>query len=116
MELLLMWLINAVALLILPYIIPSIQIRSFGTALIIVIILGLINTLVRPLLILLTLPVTMLTLGGFILVINALLFLSAAWILKDFEVSSFWAAFFGSILYSFISWVLSAVIFSNLFR
>ncbi len=113
MNLLLIWLINAVALLVLPYMIPAIQIRSFGTALVIAVVLGLINTLVRPLLILLTLPVTVLTLGLFILVINGLLFQLAAAMLKGFEVSSFWAAFFGSILYSLISWALSAIVFGN---
>lgn len=110
MNILLTWLINALALLVLPYLIPSIQIRGFGTALIIAVVLGLINALLRPLLVLLTLPVTILTLGLFILVINALLFQFAAWLLKGFTVSNFWAAFFGSILYSIISWVLSALV------
>lgn len=113
MQILLTWLINAIALLVLPYIIPSIQIRGFGTALVIAIVLGLINALLRPLLVLLTLPVTLVTLGLFILVINALLFQFAAWILKGFEVTGFWAAFFGSILYSLISWILSALVFGN---
>lgn len=113
MSLLLTWLINALALLILPYVIPSIRIRSFGTALVIAIVLGLINTLLRPVLVLLTLPVTIVTLGLFILIINALLFQFASWLLKGFEVTGFWAAFFGSILYSIISWILSALIFGH---
>ncbi|SDV50317.1 phage holin family protein [Chitinasiproducens palmae] len=110
MSILLTWLINALALLIIPYLIPSIRIRGFGTALLIAVVLGLINTLLRPVLVLLTLPVTILTLGLFILVINALLFQFAAWLLKGFEVRGFWAAFFGAILYSIISWVLSALV------
>lgn len=113
MSLLLTWVINAVALLVLPYIIPSINIRNFGTALIVALVLGLINALLRPVLVLLTLPVTILTLGLFILVINALLFQFASWLLKGFEVSGFWAAFFGSILYSIVSWILSALVFGN---
>jgi putative membrane protein len=113
MSLLLTWLINALALLIIPYVIPSIKIRGFGTALVIAIVLGLINTLLRPVLVLLTLPVTIITLGLFILIINALLFQFAAWLLKGFEVTGFWAAFFGSILYSIISWILSALIFGR---
>lgn len=113
MDILLTWVINALALLILPYVIPSIRIRGFGTALIVAVVLGLINTLLRPVLILLTLPVTLLTLGLFILVINALMFQLAARLLKGFEVSGFWAAFFGSILYSIISWVLSALVFGR---
>ena len=110
MRLLLTWLINALALLILPYIIPSIKIRGFGTALVVAVVLGLINTILRPVLVLLTLPVTIVTLGLFILVINALLFQFASWLLKGFEVSGFWAAFFGAILYSIISWILSALV------
>ncbi len=110
MRILITWLINALALLILPYIIPSIQIRGFGTALAAAVVLGLINALIRPLLVLLTLPVTVLTLGLFIFVINALLFQFAAWILKGFEVADFWSALFGSILYSLISWLLAWLI------
>ena len=74
MRLLITWLINALALLALPYIFTSIQVRSFTTALIAALVLGLINTLIRPILVLLTLPVTLLTLGLFIFVINGLLF------------------------------------------
>lgn len=110
MRMLITWLINALALLILPYIIPTIQIRSFGTALVAAVVLGLINALIRPLLVLLTLPVTVITLGLFIFVINALLFQFAAWMLKGFEVAGFWSAFFGSILYSLISWLLASLV------
>ncbi|HLX01672.1 MAG TPA: phage holin family protein [Trinickia sp.] len=110
---LLTWVINALALLIITYLVPSIHIRSFGTALIIALVLGLINAIIRPVLILLTLPVTIVTLGVFILVINALCFWLCASLLKGFEVSGFWAAFFGSILYSIVSWLLSALIFGN---
>jgi putative membrane protein len=113
MTVLLTWLINALALLIITYLVPSIHIRSFGTALIVAVVLGLINTILRPLLILLTLPVTILTLGLFILVVNALCFWLCASLLKGFEVSGFWSAFFGSILYSIVSWLLSALIFGN---
>ena len=113
MTVLLTWLINALALLIITYLVPSIHIRSFGTALIIAIVLGLINAIIRPVLIILTLPVTMLTLGLFILVVNALCFWLCSTLLKGFEVSGFWSAFFGSILYSIVSWLLSALVFGN---
>jgi putative membrane protein len=113
MSLLLTWLVNALALLIITYLVPSIHIRSFGTALIIALVLGLINTFIRPVLVLLTLPVTIVTLGLFILVVNALCFWLGASLLKGFEVSGFWAAFIGSILYSIVSWLLSALIFGN---
>ncbi|MDR2710251.1 MAG: phage holin family protein [Burkholderiales bacterium] len=106
MRILLVWLINAVALLLLPYVLPSISVSSFGAALI----LGLINALIRPILVLLTLPVTVLTLGLFILVINALLFWLAGSVFQGFHVGSFWLAFFGAIVYSLISWILSALI------
>lgn len=113
MTVLLTWIINALALLIITYLVPSIHIRSFGTALVVALVLGLINALLRPVLLILTLPVTVLTLGLFILVVNALCFWLAAALLKGFEVSGFWSAFFGSILYSIVSWLLSALIFGN---
>ncbi len=113
MRILMTWLMNALALFILPYIIPTIQIRGFATALVAALVLGLINALIRPLLVLLTLPATVITLGLFIFVINALLFQFAAWMLKGFEVAGFWSAFFGSILYSLISWLLASLVLGD---
>jgi len=81
-RLLLVWLINTVALLALPYLMSSIQVDSFAAALIAALVLALINTFIRPLLILLTLPATLLTLGLFIFVINGLLFWTVgSWVL-----------------------------------
>ena len=113
MRLLLVWLINAVALLAVPYIVPSITVDSFKTALIAALILGLINTIIRPILVILTLPVTLLTLGLFIFVINGLLFWFVGDILSGFHVAGFWAGVFGAIVYSVISWLLSAVLLRN---
>ena len=113
MRLLAIWIINALALLALPYVMPSIQVASFGTALIVALVLGLINAVLRPLLILLTLPVTLLTLGLFIFVINALLFQLAGNLVDGFNVVGFWPALFGSIIYSLISWALSSLFFSS---
>jgi putative membrane protein len=113
MHLLITWLINAVVLIVITHLIPSVHIESFGTALIVALVLGLINTLLRPVLVLLTLPVTLLTLGLFILVINALMFWLCATLIKGFDVGGFWSAFAGSLLYSLISWLLSAVIFGR---
>ena len=112
MRLLLHWLANALALLALPYIFRSITIdeNSFVTALIVALVLGLINTLIRPLLVLLTLPVTILTLGLFIFVINGLLFWAVGSFVAGFHVAGFWAGVFGAIVYSIISWLLSALI------
>ena len=113
MHVLLVWIINALALLIITHLVPSIQIRGFGTALIVALVLGLINATLRWLLILLTLPVTIVTLGLFIFVINALMFWLAAALLKGFEVNGFWSALFGSVLYSVVSWILSALILGH---
>jgi putative membrane protein len=110
MRLLIVWLINAVALFALPYLMSSIRVDSFTTALIAALVLGLVNTLIRPILVLLTLPVTVLTLGLFILVINALLFWMVANFVGGFHVAGFWSALGGAILYSLISWGLSALL------
>jgi putative membrane protein len=110
MRLILTWLINAAALLVLPYIFRSITVDSFVTALIVAVVLGLINTLIRPLLVLLTLPVTILTLGLFIFVINGLLFWAVGSFIEGFHVAGFWAGVFGAIVYSLISWALSALL------
>ena len=110
MRLLLVWLINALALLALPFLVSSISVESFGTALIAALVLGLVNTFIRPLLVLLTLPATLLTLGLFIFVINALLFWAVGSWVQGFHVAGFWSAFLGAILYSIISWALSVLL------
>jgi putative membrane protein len=110
-NLLLVWLINALALLALPYLVPSVQVDSFATALVAALVLGLVNTLIRPVLVLLTLPVTVLTLGLFVFVINALLFWFVASFVKGFSVGGFWSAFFGAIVYALVSWAASALVF-----
>ncbi|HKP66969.1 MAG TPA: phage holin family protein [Casimicrobiaceae bacterium] len=110
MRLVITWLINALALLALPYLFTSIHVDSFVTALVAALVLGLINTLIRPLLVLLTLPVTLLTLGLFIFVINGLLFWFVGSFIHGFTVDGFWAGVFGAIVYSMISWALSSLI------
>jgi putative membrane protein len=110
MRLLVAWLINAAALFVLPYLMQSIRVESFTTALIAALVLGLVNTLIRPILVLLTLPVTVLTLGLFILVINGLLFWAVANFVHGFHVAGFWSAIGGAILYSLISWALSSLL------
>jgi putative membrane protein len=110
MRLLIVWLINAAALFALPYLMSSIKVDSFAAALIAALVLGLINTFIRPLLILLTLPATLLTLGLFIFVINALLFWFVGSFSDSFHVAGFWPAMGGAILYSIISWALSAIL------
>jgi putative membrane protein len=110
MRLLLAWLVNTLALLALPYVFPWVTVDSFKVALIAALALGLINTLIRPLLILLTLPATLLTLGLFIFVINGLLFWWVASFIDGFHVGGFWSAFFGAIVYSLISWLLASLL------
>ena len=110
LKLLVVWLINAAALLAVSYLMPSVQVTSFGAALIAALVLSVVNTIIRPILVLLTLPVTILTLGLFIFVINGLLFLAVAHLLEGFQVAGFWPAVLAAIVYSLISWALSALI------
>ena len=104
------WLLNALALLGVAYLYEGVQVSGLTAALIAALVLGLVNAVVRPLLVLLTLPVTLLTLGLFLFVINALLFWGVAEIVGGFRVTGFGAALVGSILYSVItlltSWLL----------
>ncbi len=113
MRLLILWLINTVALFALPHLLDSVQVDSFSTALLAALLLGLVNTLIRPILVLLTLPVTFLTLGLFIFVINGLMFWAVADLVQGFQVASFGAAIVAAIVYSVISWVLSALLLRN---
>ncbi|MES2324561.1 MAG: phage holin family protein [Pseudomonadota bacterium] len=110
MRLLLTWLINAAALFALPYLMSSVTVTHIGAAFVAALVLGLVNTLIRPVLVLLTLPVTVLSLGLFILVINALLFWGVAQLVDGFHVTGFLSAFLAAILYSIISWALSTLL------
>jgi putative membrane protein len=104
-----LWLINTLALFAIPHLVDTVHIDSFSTALIASLVLGLVNTLIRPILIILTLPVTFLTLGLFIFVINGLMFWAVADLVKGFQVDSFGAAMLGAMIYSFASWALSTL-------
>lgn len=110
MSLLIAWLINTAALLAVPYLMNSIRVDDVGTALVAALILGLVNALIRPVLVLLTLPVTLLTLGLFIFIINGLLFWMVSSMVSGFHVTGFWAAVGGALLYSIISWALSSLL------
>ena len=105
-KLLVKWGLSAVALLFLAYLLPGIVVKSFGSALLAAAVIALLNSIVRPILIVLTLPVTVVTLGLFLLVINALMFWLAGSMLSGFEVSSFWWALAGAIVYSLLSMVV----------
>jgi putative membrane protein len=108
MKLIVRWFLLAAALLLVAHLYPGVTVASFGSAMIAALVLGLFNTLVRPLLVLLTLPVTLITLGLFLFVINALMFWAAASVLDGFNVAGFAAALIGSLIYSVCSIVIDA--------
>lgn len=106
LKLLVRWMLLAAALLLVAYLYPGVAVTSFGAAMVAALVLGLLNTIVRPLLVLLTLPVTLLTLGLFLFVVNALMFWMAASVLQGFHVAGFFAALVGSVIYSLCGMVI----------
>jgi putative membrane protein len=106
MKIIVRWLLLAAALLLVAHLYSGVSVASFTSALIAALVLGLLNTLVRPLLVILTFPVTLLTLGLFLFVINALMFWAAAEVLKGFNVAGFGAALIGSVIYSLCGMVI----------
>lgn len=110
MKLLLKWLLSAAALLLVAYVYQGVEVTSFTAALIAAFVIGLLNAVVRPVLVLLTLPVTVLTLGLFLFVINALMFWAAASVLDGFQVRGFTAALIGSLIYSLIGMVIESAL------
>ena len=99
------WLVTTIAILVAAYIIPGIRGRRVGAALIGAAILGILNVVLKPILVVLTLPVTILTLGLFLFVVNALVFLLAGNLLAGFHVQSFWSALLGSLVVSVVSYI-----------
>ena len=111
MRILLVWILNAVALWLVTLIVPGVQVEENPMTLFIAaIVLGLVNALVKPVLIVLTLPITIVTLGLFLLVINALLFWAVASLLPGFNVDGFWWAMLGALVYSLLTWAMSALL------
>ena len=117
MKLVLKWLCSAAALLAVAYLYSGVVVTSFTGALIAAAVLGALNTVVRPILVLLTLPVTLVTLGLFIFVVNALMFWAAASLVSGLSVSGFGAALIGSLIYSMlqllIEFVLERLVFNK---
>jgi len=104
-------LINMVAILIIAYLLPKVLgVDSWLAALVAAFLLGVVNTFIRPLLVLLTLPLTLVTFGVFLLVINGLLLWLVSAVVRGFHVYGFWGAVIGSILISIVSWVLSSFV------
>jgi putative membrane protein len=110
MKLLLNWLLSAAALLTVAYVYSGVEVKSFTAALVAAFIIGLFNTVVRPVLVVLTLPVTVITLGLFLFVINALMFWAAASVLDGFHVRGFGAALLGSLIYSALGIVIESAL------
>ena len=116
MKFILKWLCSALALLAVAYLYSGVVVTSFTGALIAAAVLGVLNTIIRPLLVLLTLPVTLVTLGLFMFVINALMFWAAASLVSGLNVNGFWAALIGSLIYSLLQLAIEFVLerlFSN---
>lgn len=105
------WLLNAAALLVVAYLYPGVKVDDFVTALIAALVLGLVNAIVRPILVILTLPATILTLGLFLFVINAFCFWFVAEAVRGFRVDGAIAALVGSLLYSVITLITSWLLF-----
>lgn len=113
MKLILAWLLNALALLAVTYIVPDIIVAGFASALIAAAVISFVNMLIQPLLVLLTLPITIVTLGLFILVINGALFYVVGHVVQGFVVKTLAAGIIGAIVYSLISWALSSILLGN---
>jgi len=103
-------LINAVAIYVVAVIVPGIEVDGVLTALGAGLVLGVINAVVRPILVVLTFPVTLVTLGLFLLVLNGLCLWLTSLLVKGFQVHGFWAAVFGALLVSVVSWVLTTFV------
>lgn len=108
MNLIFSWLVSTAAILITAYVLPGVEVGGFGVALVVAVVLGMVNMFLRPLLLLLTLPVNVLTLGLFTFVINAGLVLLAARIVPGFTVAGFWWALLFSVVLTLVSAVLAA--------
>jgi len=101
------WIALALAVMFVGWVIPGITISSFWTAMIASVVIALVNIVIKPILIFLTLPINILTLGIFVLVINALLFMFVAYLVPGVEVDGFWSAFLGALILSLLSIGLS---------
>ena len=116
MKLLLKWLLSAASLLFVAYIYSGVEVKSFTSALIAAFVIGLFNAVLRPVLVVLTLPVTIVTVGLFLFVINALMFWAAASVLGGFHVAGFGAALLGSLIYSVLGLLIESALGGLLFK
>ena len=110
MKILVKWLLCAAALLGVAYVYSGVQVQSFGSAMIAALVIGLLNTIIRPILVVLTLPVTIVTVGQFLLVVNGLMFWMASGLLGGFHVAGFWAAMLGALIYSVLGLLIDRLV------
>lgn len=113
MYILIRWLISALTLMAIAYYLPGVIVSGFYAALVTAIILGLLNAVIKPIIVFFTLPINLLTLGLFAFVINALLFWFASTIVKGFEVAGFWPAFWGALIMTLVSWLVNFLLRNN---
>ena len=106
MNIIIKWIVNALVIMVAAYILPGVHVMNFWTALVLALVMGILNILIKPLLVVLTLPITLVTFGLFLLVINALIVLLASHLVSGFTVDGFWWAFLFSIVVSFINLIL----------
>jgi putative membrane protein len=116
MRLLARILLNGVAIMVAAWFVPGLHLAGPGTALVAGAILGVVNALVRPVLVILTLPLTLVTLGLFLFVVNALCLGATAWVVPGFNIDGFWAALWGALLVSVVSWILNGLLLDPLRR
>lgn len=109
-KLIVKWLLSATALLFVAYVYSGVAVKSFGAAMLAALVIGLFNSIVRPILVVLTLPVTLVTLGLFLFVINALMFWAAASVLEGFHVNGFGSALLGSLIYSLLGMLIESAL------
>jgi putative membrane protein len=107
------WIINTVGIVIVAHLMPGIDVDGLLPAVVAGLVLGVMNAIVRPVLVILTLPITLLTLGLFLLVINGLMLSLVAALVEGFHVAGFWSAFFGALLLSLIGWATSSLVYER---
>jgi len=116
MTVLINWIVSAIAILITAYLLPGVMVDGFGSALIVALVLGILNALVRPIFLALTLPINLLTLGFFTFIVNALLVMAAAAFVPGFSLSSFWLAVIFGIVLALITYILNWIVPDRLDR
>jgi putative membrane protein len=110
MKILIKWLLSAGALLVVAYLYGGVQVNSFSSAMIAALVIGLLNAVLRPILVVLTLPVTIVTVGLFLFVVSGLMFWAASGLLSGFHVAGFWAAMLGALIYSLLGLAIESLL------